>query len=204
TPRPATRPAKETRPAATARTGAPGAAARSTPRCPRPYAVAGGSQPRSTGGRVPTGQVRATAGTVPSSRTGPTAAADSQDGGGGASSAATVMITSRVSRTAALAPRLVRMPAACRERALTAGTCGRPPGLWTTASPAAPRVPYTSGGDPGHRVDFARPGIGPGHSRKPDVSAPRSLRQRRLVGVRRGGRPAPAAQPRNSRRYGHG
>lgn len=36
TPLPATRPAKETRPAATVRTGVPAGAARSTPRCPRP------------------------------------------------------------------------------------------------------------------------------------------------------------------------
>ncbi|KUO07658.1 hypothetical protein AQJ58_34650 [Streptomyces sp. DSM 15324] len=35
TPRPATRPAYDTRPAATARTGVPGADARSTPRWPR-------------------------------------------------------------------------------------------------------------------------------------------------------------------------
>lgn len=56
TPLPATRPAKATRPAATARTGAPAGAVRSTPRWPRAYGVAGGSQPRTTAGRVPTGQ----------------------------------------------------------------------------------------------------------------------------------------------------
>ena len=58
TPRPATRPAKETRPGAAARTGAPVAVARSTPRWPRPYAKSGGCQPLRTIGREPTGQAR--------------------------------------------------------------------------------------------------------------------------------------------------
>lgn len=62
TPRPATLPANDTRPGATARTAAPGGAARSTPRWPAPYVVEGGSQARRTGGRVPTGQFLATGG----------------------------------------------------------------------------------------------------------------------------------------------
>ncbi|MGS2590705.1 hypothetical protein [Streptomyces hebeiensis] len=61
TPRPATRPAWNTRPGAAARTGSPGAAARSTPRWPAPYADSGGSQPRSTVGREPTGHARPSA-----------------------------------------------------------------------------------------------------------------------------------------------
>ncbi|WP_374224790.1 hypothetical protein [Streptomyces sp. ISL-99] len=59
TPRPATGPAKETRPEATARTGSPGPAARSTPRCPAAYGEGGGSQDRTTGGRSPTGHTAA-------------------------------------------------------------------------------------------------------------------------------------------------
>ncbi|WP_407077425.1 hypothetical protein [Streptomyces sp. SCSIO 30461] len=51
TPRAATGPANDTRPATTARTTAPGGAARSTPRCPGPYGPAGGSKPRTITGR---------------------------------------------------------------------------------------------------------------------------------------------------------
>lgn len=50
TPRPATWPVKDTRPAAAARTGRPVRAARSTPRWPAAQGVGGGSQPRSTVG----------------------------------------------------------------------------------------------------------------------------------------------------------
>ncbi len=49
--RPATRPANDTRPAATARTGRPAPEARSTPRWPAAHGSGGGSQPRSTRGR---------------------------------------------------------------------------------------------------------------------------------------------------------
>ncbi len=49
--RPATRPANDTRPAATARTGRPTPEARSTPRWPAAHGSGGGSQPRSTRGR---------------------------------------------------------------------------------------------------------------------------------------------------------
>ncbi|GHA93655.1 hypothetical protein GCM10010346_15440 [Streptomyces chryseus] len=69
TPRPATGPAKETRPGATARTGAPGPAARSTPRCPAAYREGGGSQDRRTGGRSPTGHTPSDGG-VPGAGTG--------------------------------------------------------------------------------------------------------------------------------------
>ncbi len=55
--------------------------------------------------------------------------------------------------------------------------------LWTTASPGGPPVPYTSDGDPGHRVDFARPGTRAGSSRSPGSSAPRSLVARRIAGA---------------------
>lgn len=41
--------------------------------------------------------------------------------------------------------------------------------LWTAASPGASQVPYTSGGDPGDRVDFARPDT---QAIKQPVSAP--------------------------------
>ncbi|MFE3250801.1 hypothetical protein [Streptomyces sp. NPDC059209] len=58
TPRPATMPVKDTRPGAAARIGVPAVAARSTPRWPGPYGEAGGSHPRTTVGRGPTGQAR--------------------------------------------------------------------------------------------------------------------------------------------------
>ena len=41
------------------------------PECPRVYGVAGGSQPRTTAGRVPTGQARPIAGTGGSAAGGP-------------------------------------------------------------------------------------------------------------------------------------
>src|SRR4051812_13491544 len=62
--RPATIPANATTPSPAARTAAPGAAARSTPRCPAPYGPAGGSNARVTAGVPFSGQPHAAAGTA--------------------------------------------------------------------------------------------------------------------------------------------
>ena len=64
--RPATIPANTTTPSPAARTGAPGAAARSTPRCPAAYGPGGGSKERVTTGAPSTGatQGATAAGTV--------------------------------------------------------------------------------------------------------------------------------------------
>ncbi|KQX32195.1 hypothetical protein ASD29_15465 [Streptomyces sp. Root1295] len=59
TPRPATRPANDTRPSVAASTRSPGPAARSTPRWPGPYGPVGGSHPRNTEGLLVSGQLRA-------------------------------------------------------------------------------------------------------------------------------------------------
>ncbi|AUG79880.1 hypothetical protein CFP65_5170 [Kitasatospora sp. MMS16-BH015] len=56
--RPATTAEKETTPGAAARTGVPGAAARSTPRCPAAQRAGGASNLRSTPAGPPTGQAR--------------------------------------------------------------------------------------------------------------------------------------------------
>ena len=53
--RPATMPAKATVPAAALRICVPSAAARSTPRCPRPHTTAGGSKPSTTVAGAPVG-----------------------------------------------------------------------------------------------------------------------------------------------------
>jgi hypothetical protein len=44
--------------------------------------------------------------------------------------------------------------------------------LWTAPSPGTAPVPYTSSGDPGHRVDFARPATTPSSGRWPRSSVP--------------------------------
>lgn len=44
--------------------------------------------------------------------------------------------------------------------------------LWTAPSPGTVPVPYTSFGDPGHRVDFARPATTPSSGRWPRSSVP--------------------------------
>ncbi|WP_246213408.1 hypothetical protein [Kitasatospora viridis] len=56
--RPATSPAKATTPAIAARTGSPGAAARSTPRCPAAHGCGGGLNRRSSAPGPPTGHTR--------------------------------------------------------------------------------------------------------------------------------------------------
>src|SRR4051794_12405801 len=71
TPRPAIRPANEIRPARAARTGWPGRPSRSTPRCPGPNRVLGGSNRATTSGRGSSGQTP-----WPGSTRGPAAAAD--------------------------------------------------------------------------------------------------------------------------------
>src|SRR4051794_41263994 len=53
--RPATMPAKATTPSPAASTGDPGGPARSTPRCPAAYGLAGGSNGRVTTSSPPTG-----------------------------------------------------------------------------------------------------------------------------------------------------
>src|SRR4051794_24419920 len=75
TPRPAIRPANEIRPARAARTGWPGRPSRSTPRCPGPNRVLGGSNRATTSGLGLSGQTP-----WPGSTRGPTAAADAATG----------------------------------------------------------------------------------------------------------------------------
>lgn len=63
-------------------------------------------------------------------------------------------------------------PAEHRHRADHGPNLWSTDGLWTAPSPGTARVPYTSHGDPGHRVDFARPATTPSSGRWPRSSVP--------------------------------
>ncbi|GAA2502385.1 hypothetical protein GCM10023100_22450 [Actinocorallia cavernae] len=159
--------------------------------------MVGGSQPRSTDGRTPTGQTLPIAGTPTSApapapatalapadseatpaagaaaegpdregpdREGPDREGPVREGPAHARLPYTISVKA-VTRTAHPTPHHTRrrMPPPSRIPPPRPLHLWATPRLWTAASPGGPAVPYTSSGDPGHRVDFARPGTTSGN-----------------------------------------